>query len=80
MHKILNGKAQNVIDFLKGCFPKGIQAFDNRNIAGDRLITIYNHDDVQVDYCPFWQYVEIFGLDPIEFQMVRFEIEKDNAS
>lgn len=45
-----------------------IQAFNTRNIAGDRMITVYESSDgITVDYAPDWGYIEIFGITEEEF-------------
>lgn len=59
--------------FLKENFKKGIQAFDTRNIVGDNMGTIYDEDGITVDYCYYYEYIEIFGLTDKEYK----ELEKD---
>ena len=45
-----------------------IQAFNTRNIAGDRMVTVYESSDgITVDYAPGWEYIEIFGITEDEF-------------
>lgn len=44
-----------------------VQAFNTRNIAGDRMETVYKDGDIIVDYCKGWEYIEIFGLTEEEF-------------
>ena len=46
---------------------KGKQVFNTRNLVGDRMITIYNKNGIQVDYCEDYDYLEIFGLTQEEF-------------
>ncbi len=46
---------------------KGTQAFDTENIVGDMLYCCYKRHDVQVWYCPAYDYLEIFGLTRSEF-------------
>lgn len=46
---------------------KGTQAFDTENIVGDMLYCCYSKHDVQVWYCPDYDYIEIFGLTRSEF-------------
>lgn len=64
---------EKLIEFLKKEFPEGIQMFDTRNIVGDTMTTIYYDvdDDIQVDYCFDYQYIEIFGLTDEDFEAVR---------
>lgn len=61
---------ENVISFLKKRFPNKIQMFDTRNFVGDHMITIYDSNDVVIDYCPDYDYLEIFGLTDDEFAIV----------
>lgn len=61
---------ENAISFLKKRFPNKIQMFDTRNFAGDRMITIYDSNGVVIDYCPDYDYIEIFGLTDDEFAIV----------
>ena len=58
---------ENVISFLKKRFPNKIQMFNTRNFAGDHMITIYDSNGVVIDYCPGYEYIEIFGLTDDEF-------------
>ena len=53
--------------FLQENYPN-IQAFDTRNIVGDYMITVYDEDGITVDYCPYYEYIEIFGLRYEEFK------------
>lgn len=66
---------EELIEFLKEEFPNGIQMFDTRNIAGDYMETIYEKDGITVDYAPFYEYIEIFGLSKEEFEMVGKECD-----
>lgn len=59
--------------FLKEEFEEGIQSFTTKNIAGDYMETIYDKDEIQVDYAPGYGYIEIFGLTDEEYQ----ELEKE---
>lgn len=59
--------------FLKKVFKKRIQAFDTRNTEGDSMETIYNEDGITVDYCYYYEYIEIFGLTDEEYK----ELEKE---
>lgn len=40
----------------------GKQVFFSRNIAGDQMDLVYSHDEVTIDYCPYYDYIEVFGL------------------
>lgn len=46
---------------------KNTQTFDSRNLAGDGMVTIYEDDGITVDYCLFYEYLEIFGLSRKEY-------------
>lgn len=59
--------------FLKKVFKKRIQTFTTKNIVGDYMETIYNKDEIQVDYAPGYGYIEIFGLTDEEYK----ELEKE---
>lgn len=61
---------ENVISFLKKRFQNKIQMFDTRNFVGDHMITIYDSNGVVIDYCPDYDYIEIFGLTDDEFAIV----------
>lgn len=59
--------------FLKEKFKKRIQAFDTINTEGDSMETIYDEDGITVDYCYYYEYIEIFGLTDEEYK----ELEKE---
>lgn len=61
---------ENVISFFKKRFQNKIQMFDTRNFVGDHMITIYDSNGVVIDYCPDYDYIEIFGLTDDEFAIV----------
>ena len=44
-----------------------IQLFDSRNTVGDYMETVYEEDGVTIDYCPHYDYLEIFGLSADEY-------------
>lgn len=46
--------------------------FNNRNIVGDPMFTIYNNGELIVDICYHYSYFEVFGLSKNEFE----ELEK----
>lgn len=62
---------KKLIAFLKKYFPEGIQMFNTANIAGDFMITIYYEDNIEVNYAPGYNYIEIFGLSKDEFEQVN---------
>lgn len=47
---------------------QGRQAFNTRNIVGDSMQTVYEEDGIIVDYCYYYDYIEIFGLTNKEFE------------
>ena len=59
--------------FLKEKFKKRIQAFDTINTEGDSMETIYDEDGITVDYCYYYEYIEIFGITDEEYK----ELEKE---
>lgn len=66
---------EKLIAFLKEEFPEGIQMFRTRNFVGDPMVNIYDEDGIQVDYCHYYGYIEIFGLSAEEFETVMKEIK-----
>lgn len=46
----------------------GRQTFDTRNFVGDPMVNIYDSDGIEVDYCHYYEYLEIFGLTDEEYQ------------
>ena len=46
--------------------------FDTRNCVGDKMKTIYQDEDLQIDIALDYEYFEVFGLDCNEFD----ELEK----
>ena len=62
-------KIEKLIVFLREKYPN-TQSFDCRNTAGDSLRTVYSEDGVMVDYCDYWDYIEIFGLTEEEYENV----------
>lgn len=59
-----------LIEFLKDRFPDGIQAFSTKGIGGDSMVTIYYDGGITVDFCPYYEYIEIFGLTKEQFEEV----------
>lgn len=53
--------------FLQENYPNE-QAFNTRNIAGDNMERVYDEDEIIVDYCYYYSYIEIFGLTDEEFE------------
>jgi len=59
-------KIEKLKKFLQENYPN-IQAFNTRNIVGDDMENVYDEDNIQVDYCDHWDYIEIFGLNEKQF-------------
>lgn len=55
-------RLQKLIDFLNKAFPDKEQTFFSRNLVGDNMTEIYDHDGILVDLCCYWGYIEVFGL------------------
>lgn len=53
--------------FLQENYPNE-QAFNTRNTAGDNMERVYDEDEIIVDYCYYYSYIEIFGLTDEEFE------------
>lgn len=62
-----------IISLLKRNFPERIQMFSNRGISHDEKLTIYQKDGVIVDWCPYYEYVEILGLPKRDFEIIERE-------
>ena len=62
-----------IISLLKRNFPERIQMFSNRGIFHDEKLTIYQKDGVIVDWCPYYEYVEILGLPKRDFEIIERE-------
>ena len=60
-------KIEKLKNFLQTNYPN-IQAFNSRNIVGDSMETVYDKDGITVDYCSYWEYIEIFGLTEKQFE------------
>jgi len=55
-------RLKKVLDFIKANYDSGIQVYFTRNIVGDMLDIVYYKDDVTIEYCPGYWYLEVFGL------------------
>lgn len=63
-------RLKKIIDFLNKEFGEVPQCFDTKNTVGDPMETIYNEDDVRIDYCYRYDYIEVFGLNEEEFNIL----------
>lgn len=41
--------------------------FNTRNIAGDKMVNLFNSHGLVIDICYGWSYFEVFGLTNKEF-------------
>lgn len=46
--------------------PHGI--FNTQNIIGDYKVTLYRGNKITIDWCPDYEYFEVFGLTEEEFK------------
>lgn len=67
----MNERLNALVEFLNGALPDKMQTFFERNVVGDAMTTIYEHDDVTVDICSMWGYIEVFGLNDEEMDALR---------
>lgn len=44
--------------------------FDCRNIAGDKMETIYDNNGIRIEICYRYGYFEVFGLTCSEFEEI----------
>ena len=61
----------NKIDKLKKFLQENYSnelAFNTRNTAEDSMKTVYDEDGITVDWCYYYEYIEIFGLTEEEFE------------
>lgn len=76
-HKtIIRPEFLELLRFLQKEFPNGIQTFFTRNVVGDSMDNIYNKDNIKVDLCPNWGYIEIFGLKEEEKDFLKRHFDK----
>lgn len=59
---------QTIMDYIdQGSY--GI--FNCRNNTGDFMKTIYDDGMIQIDWCPDYEYFEVFGASAREFRQLR---------
>ena len=51
-----------VLDYIKTNHHSSIQVFFSRNTLGDQMETVWSEDGVTILYCPYYDYLEVFGL------------------
>lgn len=59
--------------FFSEAFPNGIQMFNTHNTSGDYMTEIYSTDGVCVLFAPGFNYIEVFGLTPEQFDELNQE-------
>lgn len=77
----MNERLEKLKTFLREFVPKvasewghgRIQIFDTRGIFPDPIERVYYADDIKVDYCPSYIYLEIFGLTDDEYAEIFSE-------
>ena len=65
-------RVEKLAEFLNKQFPNmpgGL--FDSRNVVGDKMNTVYKQDGIQVDFCEYYDYLEIFGLSEEEWEVLH---------
>ena len=67
----MTDRLKRLIDFLDKAFPQKEQTFFTRNTVGDAMEVIYDHDDITVELCVFWGYIEVFGLTDAETKVLE---------
>ena len=63
-------RQDNIVDFLNARFPEGIQAFDTPNVVGDPVVEIYDFQGVYINYCEWWGYIDVIGLNKDEWKYI----------
>ena len=63
-------RQDNIVDFLNARFPEGIQAFDTPNVVGDPVTEIYDFQGVYINYCEYWGYIDVIGLNKEEWKYI----------
>ena len=63
-------RQDNIVDFLNARFPEGIQAFDTPNVVGDPVTEIYDFQGVYINYCEWWGYIDVIGLNKDEWKYI----------
>lgn len=63
-------RQENVANFLNARFSEGIQAFDTPNVVGDPVTRIYDFQGVYINYCEYWGYIDVIGLNKEEWKYI----------
>lgn len=64
-------RIDKIIEFINKNYDKDIQIFYTRNIFGDPMMCVYNEDNVVIDECCDYYYLEIFGLTDEEEKILQ---------
>ena len=46
---------------------RGLEVFNTENNTNDDLMLIYSKNNVEIRYCPNYEYIEILGLNTKEY-------------
>ena len=46
--------------------------YNCRNIVGDVMYNLYTSETLQIDYCPYYSYFEVFGLSDEDFASLKY--------
>ena len=71
----MTNRVEKFANFLRDHGYNGVQAFNTRNINGNKLAILYHEDGIYAEHCTGGDYLEIFGLTEDEF----FEIVPEGA-
>jgi len=77
-------RLKKVLDYIKANYYSGIQVFCSRNTVGDQMESVWSEDGVVIDYCPYYDYLEVLGLTEDEIHALcdllgdfsKFEFEE----
>lgn len=69
----MTDRLKKVLAWLKENNYNGWQWFSNYNDVGDPTYIVYNEDEVLVEACPYYDYIEILGLSQEEIAAIGNE-------
>lgn len=67
---------KEIFQYIRDNYKGTYQIFDNRNVVGDTLFKVQTWDNVTLEYCPSYDYFEIFGLNDEEFAFIRKQLNE----
>lgn len=73
-------RVQKAIDWVKtheDDAPTYGGVFDTKGIIGDRMYSVYAQDNIMIDVCYDYGYIEVFGMTDDEFAEFRDAVEVD---